>query len=122
MHAPQGFLKQTACRELGKSVMNVKYAAARGEPTVKTIRVPDPRNAGRLPEAPLDPVTLRPTSSRTMTALESVVASHMIRTQRIKSANPQFRQTSRDYGSRLPLEQFGIAEHAVRSTLRSARG
>lgn len=51
-----------------------------------------------------------------MTAMQSTTRSHTNMMTRISNEDPFYKTTSAAYGSRLPVEQFGIAHHALLET------
>ncbi|KAL6762323.1 hypothetical protein V8C86DRAFT_2520198 [Haematococcus lacustris] len=53
---------------------------------------------------------------RPMTAMDSTIFSHAKSLAEIRDAPPCYSQTSSTYGSRHPLEQFGVCQHAVQAT------
>lgn len=55
------------------------------------------------------PVRYGPPSRRTADA--AAVVSHSLRSSHIRQSNPVFHTTTGRYGSRLPLEMFGVADH-----------
>ncbi|KAG2452494.1 hypothetical protein HYH02_002733 [Chlamydomonas schloesseri] len=56
------------------------------------------------------------TGSRPTTALQATLFSHSQRMEHITSTDCALQQTSRVYGSRHTLEQFGVSQHGIRET------
>lgn len=111
-----GFLAGAGGRELSKATASAKYFHTGGPSSclLKSLRVPGARENQKLPE--VLPERYQEVPLRPSTAMESVVMSTTLRRAEIHDTDPNYRPNSRNYGSRLSLEQFGIAQHGVRAT------
>ncbi|GAX81337.1 hypothetical protein CEUSTIGMA_g8768.t1 [Chlamydomonas eustigma] len=112
-----GFLSSTFTRPLSNSKTPAKYHHTQGTWTIKRIRVPEETYNNKLPQ--IAPKRLSERPLRPQTALESVVMSNVIRNEVIEKENPFFVQQSRVLGSRLSLEQFGVSQYGIRSSMSS---
>eukprot|EP00197_Chlamydomonas_leiostraca_P014706 CAMPEP_0202867428 /NCGR_PEP_ID=MMETSP1391-20130828/9424_1 /ASSEMBLY_ACC=CAM_ASM_000867 /TAXON_ID=1034604 /ORGANISM="Chlamydomonas leiostraca, Strain SAG 11-49" /LENGTH=149 /DNA_ID=CAMNT_0049547475 /DNA_START=71 /DNA_END=521 /DNA_ORIENTATION=+ len=115
---PGGMDKSDDAQQHGYARIPVQYVGRSG-PTVEMKRVPilpSQQQAADQARATLSSGGTGPGSGRSVTAMESVHLSHTQQLDRIKTADPHFKRSSDTYGSRKPIEQFGISHHGVKQS------
>mmetsp|Transcript_4876 Transcript_4876/g.8469 ORF Transcript_4876/g.8469 Transcript_4876/m.8469 type:complete len:168 (-) Transcript_4876:391-894(-) len=122
-----GFLsaKPEDMRKLSSATVAVKYWDKAGA-TVLRKRMPElnvvplaatDENVQLNVEDLISTRSFKTTFAHPMTALESINHSHAKALSDLRSLpDPIYTTTSASYGSRLPLEQFGISAHGVKET------